>query len=104
MKNDAGGGATKKCWIAEELYGVGSPRTVLVRAWLNGAYDRRRCWALIAVPLYRRVGVRVACRLRSCTLLEKVLRPLFDYAVRCAHREYAAYVGGPLRTSIKPSA
>ena len=105
MSGDAGGAATKMgCWIAEALYGVGSPRTVLVRAWLNDAYDRRRGWALVAVPLYRRVGVRVARRLRSSTLLERVLRPLFDHAVRCAHRHYAAYVGGPLRTSIKPSA
>jgi hypothetical protein len=104
MSGDAGGAATKMCWIADELYGVAAPRTVLVRAWLNDAYARRRGWALVAVPLYRRFGVRVARRLRSSTLLESMLRPLFDHAVRCAHRKYAAYVAGPLRTSINPSA
>ena len=104
MSGDAGGAATKMCWIADELYGVAAPRAVLVRAWLNDAYDRRMGWALVAVPLYRRFGVQVARRLRSSTLLERVLRPLFDHAVRCAHRKYAAYVAGPLRTSINPSA
>jgi hypothetical protein len=103
MSGDAGGAATKMCWIAQELYGVAAPRTVLVRAWLNDAYDRRLGWALVAVPLYRRFGVQLARRLRSSTLLDSVLRPLFDHAVRCAHRKYAAYVAGPLRTSISPS-
>jgi hypothetical protein len=104
MSGDAGGAATKMCWIADELYGVAAPRTVLVRAWLNDAYDRRAGWALVAVPLYRRFGVQAARRLRSSILLESVLRPLFDHAVRCAHRKYAAYVVGLLRTSINPSA
>jgi hypothetical protein len=101
---DAGGAATKMCWIADELYGEASPRTVLVRAWLNDAYDRRRSWALVAVPLYRRFGVQVARRLRTSTRLERVVRPLFDHAVRCAHRKYAVYAAGPLRTTISPSA
>lgn len=104
MSSDAGGAATRMCWIADELYGVAAPRTVLVRAWLNDVYDRRTGWALVAVPLYRRFGVRVARRLRSSILLESILRPLFDHAVRRAHRRYAAYVAGALRTSINPSA
>ena len=100
---DAGGGATKMCWIAEALYGVDAPRTQLVRAWLNDAYSRRIAWALVAVPLYRRFGVRVARGLRTNALVEQVCRRMFDYAVRCAHHEYAAYAGS-LRTSISPSA
>lgn len=101
---DAGGAATKMCWIAEELYGVAAPRTLLVRAWLDDAYDHRIGWALVAVPLYRGFGVLVARGVRSSTLLERVFRRLFDHAVRCAHRKYAAYVAGPLRTSISPLA
>jgi hypothetical protein len=104
MSGDAGGGATKMCWIAEELYGADAPRTHLVRAWLSDTYDRRIGWALVAVPLYRGFGMQIARGIRSSALLRRVFQPLFDHAVRCAHRKYAAYVVGPLRSSISPSA
>jgi hypothetical protein len=49
------GGNSKSCWIAEQLYGVDDPRTLLLRAWLGHVYeDRARGWPLVA--LYRTFG------------------------------------------------
>jgi hypothetical protein len=82
----AGGGP---CWIAEVLYGIDAPRTRLVRAWLTKSYKRRDPVARIVVPLYRRFGVAVAGVLRNRPGLQPLFRPLFDRAVKSAHREYA---------------
>jgi hypothetical protein len=81
---------SKQCWIAEALYGVDAPRTLLVRAWLTERYDRCDVWALALVPLYRRFGQRVAAQVRRHSSLQRLFRPLFDHAVRQAHREYAS--------------
>jgi hypothetical protein len=105
MPGDAGGAATKMgCWIAEALYGVDTPRTTLVRTWLNEAYDSRIGWAVVVMPLYRRYGVGLARGVRSSPLLQRMLRPLFDSAVRRAHRKYSAYLVEAPRTSISPAA
>ncbi len=88
--NDAPSGATKMCWIAEALYGVGSPRTLLVRSWLRDCYRRRETWSLVIVPLYSHCGYRIAGFIRRYPSLQRVFRPLFDLAVSRAHREYAA--------------
>jgi hypothetical protein len=105
MPGDAGGAATKMgCWIAEALYGVDTPRTRLVRKWLNEAYDNRIGWAVVVMPLYRRYGVSLARGVRASSLLQRMLRPLFDSAVRRAHLKYSAYLVEALRTSISPSA
>src|SRR4051812_12458168 len=75
MAGDAGGAATKMgCWIAEALYGVDAPRTVLVRAWLNDRYEAHVAWARFIMPLYRRYGVRIARRVRASVLLAGILR------------------------------
>jgi len=88
---DSGGtaGMTKQCWIAEALYGVDAPRTQLVRAWLTECYDLHVSWARAVVPLYRRFGQTVAGAVRHSTCVERVFRPVFDYAVQRAHRYYA---------------
>ena len=88
--NDGGTpGQSRMCWIAEALYGLDSPRTLLVRSWLTESYERRAWWALVAVPLYRRFGQRVADRVQRDFVLRAFIQPLFDYAVCQAHREYA---------------
>jgi hypothetical protein len=81
---------TKHCWIAEVIYGVDEARTQLVRAWLSERYERREPWSLVVVLLYRRFGQRIAAFLRSSPGFKSVFRPLFDLAVRRAHRELAA--------------
>jgi hypothetical protein len=87
-----GGGMTRICWIAEVLYGVHAPRTQLVRSWLMECYEQRERWALIAVPLYRRLGRRAAAAAQRYSFIVGVLRPLFDSAVRRSLRHYAAMV------------
>jgi hypothetical protein len=93
--SDSGGGtghSSKNCWIAEALYGVDAPRTLLVRAWLTRCYNRQRTWALVVVPLYRRFGRGVAAGVRSHRILQRLFRPLFDRAVVRAHRDYASVI------------
>ena len=92
---DGGSTHTKlACWIAEALYGVDAPRTLLIRAWLTHCYNRQQTWALVVVPLYRRFGERVAAGVRSHAVLQRLFRPLFDRAVVCAHRDYAPVIAG----------
>ena len=51
------------CWIAEALYGVDTPRTLLVRGWLTEAYDQKRRWWFL-ISLYRTFGRPVAGLIR----------------------------------------
>ena len=88
---------TMPCWVAEVLYGVDAPRTQLVRFWLMERYKRREHWALIVVPLYRRLGKRVATLAGRYSIVADVLRPLFDSAVRRSLRQYAAVHLGETR-------
>ena len=90
--NGSSGTHTMICWIAEALYGIDAPRTHLVRVWLKKCYQRREGWALFVVPVYRRVGQRVAAGVRSYAVLQRLFRPLFDRAVVCAHRDYASAI------------
>lgn len=69
---------SKACWIAEALYGVDAPRTLVLRAWLSRAYDqKRRGWLLIS--LYARFGRAVADRIRSGHIPARLFLSLFDY-------------------------
>jgi hypothetical protein len=84
------GGSSRMCLVAEVLYGVDTPRTHLVRCWLMDRYERRKHWALIVVPLYRRLGKRIAPLARRYSIVSDALRPLFDSAVRRSLRQYAS--------------
>jgi hypothetical protein len=77
------------CWIAEALYGVDTPRVLLVRAWLARCLDRRDGWALVVVPLYGRFGRRMAAAIRFFPALQRIFRPIFDRAVHRAYQEYS---------------
>ena len=98
--SDAGGnppgGKSKSCWIAEALYGVEDPRTLLLRAWLAAAYaERRPGWPFIAV--YRRLGRAVARLIRAGALPEALFRPLFDRLAAAAFDEWARNVAAARR-------
>jgi hypothetical protein len=87
MMSDAAGtppgGNSKGCWIAEALYGVDDPRTLLLRAWLSVAYDERRPgWWFIA--LYRRFGRATADLIYRGYLPRRLFQPLFDMLVEKA--------------------
>jgi hypothetical protein len=88
--SDAGGAMTKKCWIAEALYGYDTPRVLLVRGWLTECYDQRIWWALAIVPLYVKFGERVAAAIRVFPGLGHLFRPVFDRAVLQSFRAYGS--------------
>jgi hypothetical protein len=80
-KSDGGAGLTKQmgppCRVAEALYGVNDPRTLVLRAWLREVNTRRdRGWWLVEV--YRIVGPMVASLIRRGSLPRRTLLPLFD--------------------------
>ena len=71
------------CWIAEVLYGVNDPRTLLLRAWLTAAYEQRRPgWRWIA--LYRRFGQTTANLISRGYLPRQLFQPIFDRLVENA--------------------
>ena len=77
-----------QCWIAEVLYGVNDPRTLLLRAWLSAAHDQRRAgWWCIA--LYRRFGQTTANLIARGYLPRQLFQPLFDKLVEKALGEWA---------------
>jgi hypothetical protein len=74
---DTSGNHSKTCWIAEVLYGVDDPRTLLLRAWLTCLYDERRPgWMFVA--LYRRFGRGTARLIAAGVLPRQLFQPLFD--------------------------
>ena len=85
------GGASKSCWIAEQLYGVDDPRTWLLRAWLARVYDERgRGWQFVA--LYSRYGYATAQAIARGYLPRAPFRVLFDALVERACDASAAVV------------
>ena len=74
---DGGPGLTRMCWVAEALYGVEDPRTLVLRAWLTAIHtERRRGWLL--VELYRRFGLKAAGLIHAGRLPRRAFLPLFD--------------------------
>jgi hypothetical protein len=76
-KKDAFGRNSKSCWIAEALYGVDDPRTLLLRCWVSSIYEERRPgWMFVA--LYRRFGRRTASLIVRGILPRGLFQPVFD--------------------------
>jgi hypothetical protein len=73
------------CWIAEAIYGVNDLRTHLVRAYLNGPFDRTPLGHFV-MQLYQRFGQGVARQVRRHRWLKQMFRPLFDRALRSSIR------------------
>jgi len=83
MMVDASGTRSKSCWIAEALYGVQDPRTLVLRAWLSTVLvERRPGWRF--VELYGRIGPATAALIRRGILPHQLFRPLFDRLVEKA--------------------
>jgi len=90
MMVDASGSRSKTCWIAEALYGVHDPRTLVVRAWLTTVLvERRPGWRF--VELYGRVGAATAALIRRGILPRQLFLPLFDrlFAQALIHSAHA---------------
>ncbi len=78
----AAAGLLSKCWIAEVIYGVDDTRTHLIRAWLNGPFERTLIGSVIGW-LYSHFGRWIAARPQ----LALRLKPLFDRALDRAMAE-----------------
>ena len=87
-KGDGGGKTTKACWIAEALYGVSDPRTMLLRSWTIREYERKGPWWLF-VSAYRQWGRAVAKSIEDGHLPRRWVRPLFDFLLGKALDETA---------------
>lgn len=86
--NDAPGGASRSCWIAEALYGVDDARTLMLRAFLARVHDERRAgWVFVA--LYARFGRTIAGMIHQGVLPRQLFLPLFDSLVDRAFADTA---------------
>jgi hypothetical protein len=68
---------SRQCWIAEAVYGVEAPQTMLVRAWLPEASRQAYRWWLFCA-LYRLVGRQIAALIRNGYMPSSLFRPGFD--------------------------
>ncbi len=77
------------CWVADAIYGEGSPSARLARLWVSEGWQGRKADAFRAV--YRRIGPRLASLIRRWPRLGAPLRPLFDsFVVKGWHYDEAA--------------
>jgi hypothetical protein len=99
--NDGGpSGHSRPCWIAEVLYGVDAPRTLLLRGWLTDAYDRRCRWSFL-ISVYRIAGRTVAGLIRRGRLPSRLFIPLFDYLIVKANHDTARMLKQGRRPPIR---
>lgn len=99
-KSDAVNKCRNSCWIAEVLYGVEHPRTLLLRARLRIVLLRKeRGWRFAA--LYVRFGRQTAALIARGVLPRRLFLPLFDRLTDWALDEWAATVRyGRLRRAV----
>lgn len=71
------------CWIAEAIYGVDDPRTNQVRMYLNGKF-RETIPGACVMTVYLIIGRQVAGLARRSEWLQRMLKPLFDRALKAA--------------------
>lgn len=84
----ADGSTTRMCRVAEALYGVSDPRTLLLRGWLAAVRaEKQRGWPL--VELYKRIGPTVADLIHAGRLPRGAFLPLFDFLADKALNRWA---------------
>lgn len=71
------------CWIAEAIYGVDDPRTLLLRHWLNFEFTKQNLGRIV-MTVYISVGQQTAWAVRKSGILRAIFRPLFERALRKA--------------------
>ena len=71
------------CWIAEAIYGVDDPRTLLLRHWLNFEFTKQKLGRVV-MAIYIAVGQQVAWAVRRSSILRAIFRPLFERALHKA--------------------
>lgn len=65
------------CWIAEELYGVDSPKAHAIRGWLKNEYSRTPVGEIF-VDWYKDSGERMAEKIKQDAELREHFKSLFD--------------------------
>ena len=82
------GDTTRMCRVAEALYGVHDPRTLVLRGWLAAVRSGRKPgWPL--VDIYTRIGPPVARLIEGGYLPRRAFRPLFDRLAATAFTRWA---------------
>jgi hypothetical protein len=77
-----GAGQKFGCWIAAEVYhGWLDPRTVAVRNWIFGDFQKKRAGRILG-RAYLRYGARIAGLIRRMPVLRQPFKALFDCALR----------------------
>jgi len=76
------------CWIAEVLYGPTSPKTKLLRLWINTAWTLSRSGRL-GLRLYLWLGRPIAAVLHRVPVLQRPVRWVFDRLTARAVRAFA---------------
>jgi len=80
-------GKSAGCWIAAEAFGGWSdPRTILVRSWVFGTFQKTRIGGIVA-RLYLRFGERAAELMRKRRPIRWGLTLLCNLALRQARKE-----------------
>lgn len=69
------------CWIAEALYGVDDPRTLLMRFWLNNVWAKKSRLGSLVMKFYLRFGERIAEVVKRKVIVRRALRPVFDFGL-----------------------
>jgi hypothetical protein len=99
---DGAGTSKNTCWVAEAIYGVDDPRTLVLRSWLTAVLsDRRRGW--IFVEMYRRYGQTVARMISAGLLPRRMLLPFFNVLAEKAFDASARIIinGGPSPAMVR---
>ena len=97
---DGSGTCKTQCWIAEVLYGIEHPRTLLLRARLRILRARKEPGWVFA-ELYGRIGWQVASLIRWRLLPRSVFLPLFDRLTDWALDEWPRILrDGRLRRAV----
>lgn len=84
----AAGAMMPMCWVAEALYGKHSRETAMARYWITVGWQGP--YAKLGRALYRAIGRPVAALTRRSPLVRRLLKPLFDRAVRAGEGALAA--------------
>ena len=86
---DAGVRPSRPCWIAEVLYGADDPRTHVLRVWLMDAYSKTAVGSIV-VAVYTRFGRKLSALVRRSSLLQGLLRPVFEAGLVRAHKHFVS--------------
>lgn len=85
------GDTTRMCRVAEALYGVQDPRTLVLRGWLAAVRSGKEIgWPL--VDIYTTIGPPVARLIERGYLPGRAFRPLFDLLAATAFTRWARII------------